>query len=68
MTCCRLSLIRPGGSGPVIYLEGGRSMLHAGARTFSDPWQHGFGWWLTIKLRGRYLVMHHGGPANQVFR
>jgi len=63
-----LSYFRRGGNGPVLYIEGRRSMLHAGARTFSDPWQHGFGWWLTVKLRGRYLLMKTGGPASRIYR
>lgn len=52
--------------GPVLYIEHRGFMLHAGARTFQDPWQHGFGWWLTIRLRYRYLLMRHGGPANRI--
>lgn len=56
------------GRGPVVYFERGQSLVHAGARFFHEPWQHGFGWWLTIKLRGRYLLMRHGGPASRIYR
>jgi hypothetical protein len=55
--------IRPtlSGYGPAFYMERGGFMLHVGCRYFTLPWQHGLGAWLTLRVRGRYLIFRSGG-------
>ena len=57
--------IRPtrSGYGPAIYAERGGFMCHIGCRYFTLPWQRGFGAWLTLRVRGRYVIFARRGAA-----
>ena len=46
--------------GPWLYIERGGFMLHLYARWFRDPWDHGFRWHVTLRLRDRYRIFWGG--------
>ena len=42
--------------GPYLYVERGGFLLHLWFRYFRHPWQHGWRWGYTLRVRDRYLL------------
>jgi hypothetical protein len=53
-----------GATGPYLYAQRSSSFVHCGVRRFREEWQSGWSVWLTLVVRGRYLVMWRKGAAS----